>query len=159
MSSEEPSHNPEVEASSASPAGAAPSQTIYILDSFALLAFLEGENSTQVVEGILHEAEQGQCQAAMSLINLGEVAYITEREQGLPQAQAVLAAVQQLPLQIIPADQDAVFAAAHIKAHHRLSFADAFAAAAAQESGGVLITGDPEFRSVSDLIQIHWLPR
>lgn len=159
MSSEEPSLNPEAEISSSSLSGAAQSNPTYILDSFALLAFLEGENSAQVVEGILYEAEQGKCQAVMSLINLGEVAYITEREQGLPQAQAVLAAVQQLPVQILPAGPDAVFSAAHLKAQYRLSFADAFAAAAAQEFGGILLTGDPEFRFLSDVIRIHWLRR
>jgi ribonuclease VapC len=95
----------------------------------------------------------------MSLINLGEVAYIIERRKGMLSAQETMAAVQQLPVEILPTDQAAVFAAAHIKAHHRLSFADAFAAAAAEMLGGTLVTGDPEFESIQTEIPIEWLLR
>lgn len=113
-----------------------PSLPVYVLDCFALLAYLEGEAGAERVRSLLTAAQQGQNVVCMSHINLGEVAYIVERERGLARAQEALAAVQQLPIQIAPADQDAVFAPAHIKAHHRLSFADAFAAAEAQQTGG-----------------------
>ena len=97
----------------------------------------------------------------MSIINLGEVLYITEREQGLFQAQKVLAAIDQLPLQIMPATRTAVIAAAHIKALYPISYADSFAAAAAQQHNGVLLTGDPEFRKIekTGLVEMEWLPR
>ena len=131
----------------------------YVLDSFAMLAFLENEPGAERVISLLEEAGQGKCRIVMSLINLGEVLYITERERGLPKAQEVLAAVEQLPVQVLPADSEAVFAAAHVKAHCRLSFADAFAAAAAQRCAGVLITGDPEFSAVQSEIRIDWLPK
>ncbi len=130
----------------------------FVLDSYALLAYLEGENGAEEVRLVLQNAEQEKAIVWMSLINLGEVAYITEREQGLTCAQEVLAAVQQLPIQLFPVDQDAVLAAAHIKAHHRLSFADAFAAAAAQVLEATLLTGDPEFHGIENLIQVQWLP-
>lgn len=130
----------------------------FVLDSYALLAYFEGENGAEDVRLVLQNAEQEKVIVWMSLINLGEVAYITEREQGLTCAQEVLAAVQQLPIRLLPADQDAVLAAAHIKAHHRLSFADAFAAAAAQSLQATLLTGDPEFHTMEDLIKVQWLP-
>ena len=38
-----------------------------------------------------------------------------------------------------------MLAAAHIKAGHALSYADAFAVAVAQELDAVMLTGDPEF--------------
>jgi predicted nucleic acid-binding protein len=47
--------------------------------------------------------------------------------------------------------------AAHIKAHHPISFADAFAAAAAQAHGATLLTGDPEFHAVEEFIKVDWL--
>ena len=38
------------------------------------------------------------------------------------------------------------------------SYADAFAAALAQEFGATLVTGDPEFRAVESRIAVMWLP-
>ncbi len=131
---------------------------VIVLDSFALLAYLGGEPGGERVQAVLQHALRKESQALISLINLGEVLYITERELGLPEAQAVLAAIEQLPLRILPADKDAVLAAAHVKANCRMSYADAFAVAAAQASGGTLLTGDPEFKPVEGSIRIEWLP-
>jgi predicted nucleic acid-binding protein len=131
---------------------------VTVLDSFALLAYLGREPGMGRVQSGLLEAAQGNGEVVMSIINLGEVLYITERELGLPKAQAVLAAVEQLPLQILPASKDAVLSAAHIKANHRLSYADAFAAGAALDTGGTILTGDPEFQAIQGLVKIEWLP-
>jgi ribonuclease VapC len=49
--------------------------------------------------------------------------------------------------------------AAHIKARHPVSYADAFAVALAQEYGATVVTGDPEVRAVESLINVDWLPR
>ncbi len=129
----------------------------YVLDSFAALAYLEGELSADRVRVILQDAHTGLCKVFMSLINLGEVLYITEREQGLTKAQAALAAIEQLPIKILPATQQAVFAAAHIKAQYRISYADAFAIAAAQEHGAAVVTGDPEFSQAQACVRLEWL--
>ena len=48
--------------------------------------------------------------------------------------------------------------AAHIKAGHAISYADAFAVALAQDRGATILTGDPEFKEVEHLIPIEWLP-
>lgn len=133
----------------------------YALDSFALLAYFEGEAGKARVEALLRRAESGTCSVYLSLMNLGEVLYITEREVGLIQTQRVLAAIDQLPLQIVPVSRATVLAAAHLKACFTLSYADAFAAVTAQERGCVLVTGDPEFRPVEKegLIAVEWIPR
>ena len=56
-----------------------------------------------------------------------------------------------------------VLAAAHFKAQFPISYADAFAvvAVAAQECGGVVMTGDPEFSPLANagLVAVEWLPR
>ncbi|RPI25203.1 MAG: hypothetical protein EHM61_14995 [Acidobacteria bacterium] len=56
--------------------------------------------------------------------------------QALVKAQRTLAAVDQLPLQMEPANRATVLAAAQVKAHHRISYADAFAVVTAQEHEG-----------------------
>jgi ribonuclease VapC len=129
---------------------------IYILDSFAMLAFLGGENGMVRVKEVLQGAADQQCKAAMSLINLGEVLYITEREVSLAQAQAVLAAIEQLPLTLLPVEQKDVLTAAHLKANYPIAYADAFVIAAALETGGTVLTGDPEFKAVENQITIEW---
>jgi predicted nucleic acid-binding protein len=93
----------------------------------------------------------------ISLINLGEVVHITERERGLAEAQEVLAMVEQLPIEILPVDHQTVLAAAHIKAGYPVAYADAFAIVAAQEHEAMLVTGDPEFESVKDIVALEWL--
>ena len=128
-----------------------------VLDSFALLAYLGGKAGMERVRMVLEEAARGRTRVMLSVINLGEVLYITEREVGLVQAQAALAAVEQLPIEILPATREAVLAAAHIKANHGIAYADAFAVAAAIESGAKVLTGDPEFRNVEKLVSVQWL--
>ena len=95
----------------------------------------------------------------MSRINVGELVYITERERGLVTAQTVLNAIEQLPIKILEATRERVYQAAHIKAKHAISYADAFSVAAAQEMSAVVLTGDLEFSSVAKVVEIEWLAR
>lgn len=131
---------------------------VYVLDSFALLAYLGGERGVARVREILAGSAQGQFRAYLSLTSLGEVLYIIERERSLPKAQQALAAIEQLPLEILPASRDAVLAAAHVKARFPLSYADAFVVAGAQEHDATILTGDPAFAAVQSLVRIEWLP-
>lgn len=133
------------------------SKAIYILDSFALLAYLEGEEGMDRVQGKLDDAAKDRCHVYMCIINLGEVLYTVEREQGLPKAHETFSAVQQLAIEVLPADNQTVLDAAHIKANHALSYADAFAVACAQKMKGTLITGDREFEAVEKEINVEWL--
>jgi ribonuclease VapC len=87
------------------------------------------------------------------------VYYITQRERGQDVALATLALIDQLPLQQHAIDRPGVLAAATLKANHAISYADAFAAALAQQLHGLVVTGDPEFRKVAALVEILWLPQ
>jgi predicted nucleic acid-binding protein len=133
----------------------------YTLDSYAILAYLEGEKTRPRVMELLKDAESGKRFIFVSLINLGEVLYITERERGHIIALQVLAAIDQLPVHISPVSRGTVLAAVHIKAHYAISYADAFAVVTAQEHGCMLLTGDPEFRAVADdgVVTVEWLSR
>jgi len=133
----------------------------YVLDSFALLAYLEGAAGMPRVRSVLEGAAVGRRRVYLSLINLGEVLYITERDRGLVEVRRTLGAVDQLPLAIVHVSRSTVLAAAHVKARFPISYADAFAVVAAQDLGGVVMTGDPEFRPLADagLVAVEWLPR
>jgi len=131
--------------------------TVYILDSFALLAYFSGEKGAEKVEEILIDASRDICHVSMSLINVGEVLYITERGRGLAKTQESLALIEQLPIEILPVNRPDVLSAAHIKAHFPVAYEDAFAIVAAQSHDGVLVTGDPEFKAVEEDIRIEWI--
>ena len=131
----------------------------HVLDSFALLAYLEDEAGAERVEALLEQAREESIWLWMSIVNLGEVLYITERERGLPHSRKTLAVVEQLPLKIVDADRSSTLAAAHVKACFAVSYADAFAIALAQLKNACVVTGDPEFRQVESLVSVEWLPR
>jgi predicted nucleic acid-binding protein len=132
-------------------------QPAFILDTFALLAYLRDEPAATHIEKLLENAGQGKCRLHLSIINLGEILYITERRGGVTKAQDALAVLRQLPIEVLPADEQTVFAAAHIKANYTISYADSFAVAAAQTVDGMIVTGDPEFGAVEGLVNVEWL--
>lgn len=135
-----------------------PDLPVYILDSFAVLAYIKGDPSGRRVREVLTEAESGACRVMFPLINLGEVAYIVERRNGLVRTQEILALLNHEPIDFIEADRTAILSAAHIKANHALSYADAFVVTAAQTYSGTILTGDPEFQTLEELVQVEWLP-
>ena len=129
----------------------------FVLDSFAVLAYLKGEPAGQRVREVLSLASLGKYRAYFSLISLGEVMYIVERQHGLLRAQEVLALLEYEPIITMEADRAAVLMAAHIKAKHTLSYAVCFVVAAAQVKSATVLTGDQEFQAVEELIQVEWL--
>jgi len=134
-----------------------PSKPVYLLDSFALLAYLDDEPGKERVLQLLTQADSRKCRLVMCLVNLGEVLYIVERERGLALAQSVLALVESLPIELLEASRDLVLDAAHVKAHHALSYADAFAVATAMRERAIVLTGDPEFETVGELVKAEWI--
>lgn len=131
----------------------------YVLDSFAVLSHLGGEAGAGQVRVILCKAQAGRARIFLSIINYGEVLYITEREKGLEAAQQVVAAIDRLPVVVVDADRKLAFAAAHIKAQFAVSYADAFTVALSQLHGAAVVTGDPEFRRTESLAPVVWLAR
>lgn len=131
----------------------------FVLDTFALLAYLRDEPAAARIEKVLADAGKEKCRLFASIINLGEVLYITERRGGISKAQDALALIRQLPIQILSADEQAVLSAAHIKANFVLSYADAFAVAAAILESAVILTGDPEFETVESIVKVEWLEK
>ena len=135
-----------------------PGSKRFVMDSFVILALLNDEPGAARVEELLRQSRDDELFLAMSLINLGEVAYIVERRHGAASVRSVLAYLDAIPLEFYPVDQGRVLSAAHIKAEHPIAYADAFAGALAMELDATLLTGDPEFRSLDDMIAIEWLP-
>lgn len=135
-----------------------PTSKVVVLDTWALLAYLDGEPAAQHVRQVLRSGRRKQLVVLLSLIAYGECLYIIEREQGLQQAQRAVGIVDQLALHVVPADRPLVFEAAHVKARLPVSYADAFSIALAKRSHGRVMTGDPEFKAVESEVTVQWLP-
>jgi len=131
---------------------------LFVLDSFALLAFFQAEPGDLKVRELLERSQRGEIRLAVTAVNLGEVAYRTERVFGLERAQEVLAKIEEYAPAVIDVDRDLALAAAHLKARYRMSYADCLAAALAQRLGAAVITGDPDFRQLEDQVAVEWLP-
>jgi len=129
----------------------------FVLDSFALLAYLQAEPASLKVKETLKLARDRDAQVFLSLINLGEIVYTVERKLDEETSREVLQDVLTLPIEISEATMERVLSAAHIKGKFPISYADAFAVALAQEMTATLVTGDPEFKRVESLVKIMWL--
>lgn len=129
----------------------------YVLDSYAVLAYLEGEQGGEKVASILKDALSGKVEVYMSVINWGEVYYIVLREQGPAIANLYLQTMEKYPIEIIGAEKELTLGAARIKAFNKMSYADAFAAALAQIKKAYLVTGDKEFDVLKRTVNILWI--
>ena len=128
----------------------------FVLDSHALLAYLEGEASGEFVRDLIAAAERRRVRLYLSLINWGEVVYIVRREKGDVAAQEVTARIDVAPIALHGVDRPLVHTAAMLKAQHPIAYADAFAAATAKALQCPVVTGDPEFRRLANDVDIVW---
>ncbi len=130
---------------------------IYVLDSFAILAYFQAEGGGAKVKDILKQAKMGDAATSLSLINLGEVIYITGRKLSNDRAKEILLDILLLPIRLAEVTMDRVLAAAQIKTQYPISYADAFAVALAQELNATIVTGDQEFKQVDSIVKLSWL--
>ena len=129
-----------------------------VLDSHALLAYLEREPGWEKVARLLHEAAEGNHRLVMSVVNWGEVCYITLREYGADHVERVMHALDNMPVEIVDAGREVTLEAARFKARSGLSYADSFACGLAKVlKGAELVTGDPEFHAVEKFVRVRWI--
>jgi len=129
----------------------------YLLDSFALLRFIQKEAGGEQVKTILADAQIGQANAMLNVINLGEIIYTVQRRFGHQKKLDVVMNIGRLGIVILPAPNDLVFRAAELKARYSMAYADTCAVASAIEHNATLVTGDPEFRQVEHLVRVLWI--
>jgi predicted nucleic acid-binding protein len=130
-----------------------------VLDSWAVIAYLEGEAAAERVADHIADAHENEIPLFMSVINAGEVWYIIARETTVADADRSITELRHLGIGFIDADWTLAHQAGGFKAKHKMSFADCFAAALTKQKNGLLLTGDVEFKQVEREININWLQR
>ena len=128
-----------------------------VLDSQPVVAYFEKGEGWESVGELLQSAAEEKIKLSMSVINLGEVYYITLREYSEEHAERVIHALKNMPIEIVDVDMELTLQAARLKARGAISYADCFAAALAVRKKGELATGDREFKAVADVAQIRWI--
>jgi predicted nucleic acid-binding protein len=130
---------------------------VRVLDAYSLIAYLENEDGADKMIEVFRVARDSGRTLLLSVVNWGEVYYITLREAGKDRAEAVAHLISTLPIQIIPADLELTIQAAELKANKKMSYDDCFAAALAKLRKAELVTGDKDFKHVEGEIKILWI--
>jgi len=128
-----------------------------VLDSHALLVFLRGEPGDDQVAALLEKAGERDAPLHMTEVSYAEVRNMVTRKDGPARWAQIARELPTLPIEFHPATRALADLAADFKARHRLSLADAFAAALAKERKAELVTGDPEFKVLEKEIKVHRL--
>jgi predicted nucleic acid-binding protein len=128
-----------------------------VLDSWAVIAYLEDEDAAAKVADIIADAHDEQIPLLMTVVNAGEVWYIVARQTSAADADGSIKQLRDLGIQFVDADWGLAKDAGYFKSKNKMSFADGFAAALAKQRKAHLATGDPEFRQIEKEITISWL--
>jgi len=132
----------------------------YVLDANALLGFFEARHgAAQKIRKLFDEARRQDRPLLMSAVTWGEVFYIEWRRHGETGTQRAESVLQELPIMVVAVDRERASRVGALKQKHSLGYADAFAAELAIERGAWLVTADPEFSRVDQLLSIYSLPR
>jgi ribonuclease VapC len=128
-----------------------------VLDSFALLAYFRNEPGAAAVQNLLVTAGKNDVSPHMSDLNYAEVKYSIIKKNGAAAWAEASKILEGLPVEFHSTTRALAGTAADFKARHKISLAEAFAAALAAEKRAAVVTGDPEFKALEKEIKIHWL--
>jgi predicted nucleic acid-binding protein len=133
------------------------SRTAYVLDSYALLVYLQKQPGWQETGSLLRMFKRERREALLNWINWGEIYYIVRRHFGAEKAQETMELLSTFPLKVHPVTFDLVSLASELKSDYKISYADAFCAATALQNMAIVITGDAEFQALESVIEIRWI--
>jgi PIN domain nuclease of toxin-antitoxin system len=133
--------------------------TVFVLDSSAVLRFLDSEAGADRVGEILEQRGAQTAEIAISAVQWGEIAGKVRKRLGQSGQNRALALLSRFQPTIIAATCDRAVKAAELKIDRGISYADAFALELVMNSSqNVLVTADYDFKAVEDLARIEFLP-
>lgn len=124
-----------------------------VFESQSLLKLYLGEPGAEKVVDLLRQVQEGRAEGRINVVNLAEIYYILRRrsKEVVEEKERNL---QSYGVEVVSVDADSGLwkKAASLKAEHKMSLADAFAAATALEFRSRLVTGaDAEFDNIRAL--------
>jgi predicted nucleic acid-binding protein len=131
----------------------------FVLDAHALLDFLENGPAAEKVGRLLKDAAAHQQPLLVSVVNWGEVFYLSWQRVGEDRARQALAKLSRFSISIVPVDLSQSLKAGEIKALHHIPYVDCLAAALAMLNQSTLVTADRDFEKLGRNFPVLWLPR
>jgi predicted nucleic acid-binding protein len=133
--------------------------TVFILDSSAVLRYIDDEAGAERMSAIFKACVQRQSEMRISALQWGEIAGRLRKRLGTSVAIRILESLLPLELGIVPATGENAIRAAAMRLDRKIPYADGFALDLAMESAEhILVTADYEFKAVADLARIEFLP-
>lgn len=131
----------------------------YVLDSSAILRYLDDKAGAQRVADIIKSHLAGRCTAVVSAPHWGEVAGISCKTHGKQAMELVLSRLSAFGIQIVAADAERAVGAALIKLKRGIPYVDAFGIElAAETKDRVFVTADFDFKPAAADARIEFLP-
>jgi predicted nucleic acid-binding protein len=133
--------------------------TVYVLDSSALIRYVDNESGASRVEEILIACARRTAELRIPAVQWGEVAGNMRKRVGAVEEERILNSLLPSEAEIVPATGDRAVRAAALKVDRKIAYADAFALELAMDSPDhVLVTADYGFKTLVDLAKIEFLP-
>lgn len=133
--------------------------TSYVLDSSALIRYIDSEAGATRVNALLKACVARRAFVCISAVQWGEVAGNLRKRLGASQEARILSAILPSEVEIISVSADRAVRAAEIKVDRKVSYADAIAIELATSfADHLLVTADYDFKDVADLARIEFLP-
>lgn len=133
--------------------------SVFVLDSSAVLRYIDHEAGGVRVKEIFQAVAAGQAEACIPAVQWGEVAGKLHKRLGPDPQERVLLGLRQLELRIVSATAERAVHAGELRVDHKIAYADAFALDLAMDSADrILVTADYGFKDVADLARIEFLP-
>ena len=131
----------------------------YVLDSSAILRYLDGEAGADRVSEIIKDHLAGRCEAVICSLHWGEIAGQTRKQRGMKAMELVLSRLGALGVQVVPVDAERAVRAALIKFKTAVPYVDAFGVELTAESRErVFVTADFDFKAAGRDVKIELLP-
>jgi predicted nucleic acid-binding protein len=133
--------------------------TVFVLDSSAVVRFLDKEAGWNRVAAILEAHRDQTAEAVISAVQWGEIAGVVRKKRGAAGQKTILDDLSLFQLRIVAATAERAVRAAEIKQDWQIPYADAFALELAMDSADhLLVTADYDFKAVADLARVEFLP-
>lgn len=127
---------------------------VFVLDTSALMAFIEKEDGAERARDVILNE-----QILIPWLSILEVVYISRRELGEGEAMTRYAMLKRLNAKILwDADEAVLLTAARLKASNRLSLADSVIAAFTIQNKATLLHKDPAYDALVGQVEMEALP-
>ena len=131
----------------------------YVLDSSAVLRYLDGEAGSDRVAEIIGDHLAGRCEAVICSLHWGEIAGQTCKQRGPKTMESVLSRLSTFGIQVVAVEADRAVRAALIRFKTAIPYVDAFGVELAGDSRDrVFVTADFDFKAARRDVAIEFLP-